>query len=81
VAPLNQPRLLADMDLLTLSDEADEYTPSRNSIREVDEVLRLGLARLEPRRARVLLLHHLGIECPLGFVEHDDVFRRDQARP
>lgn len=71
--PLNQPSFLADMDLLTRSDESNDDAPLRDSFGELDKVLGLGLVI---RAVSVRFADLFGIKRTLRFVEDQDVFRR-----
>lgn len=76
--PLHETCLLADVDLLSASDQPNHDAPLRDPLRELDEMLRLGLVAAV---FRVLRMDHLGIECTLRLIEHEHVLRRHQSWP
>ena len=55
MSPLDEASLLPDVDLLSAPDQPNNHAPRRHPLRELDEVLGLGLATLEPRRRAMFL--------------------------
>src|SRR5687768_4147365 len=67
--PLDQPALLAYVDLLAAPDQADDDTPIGNALGKLHKVLRLRLVDA----VVVSMSHadHIGVERALRFVEDE----------
>ena len=72
---MNGAAFFTDVDLLAGSDETDDDAPPRNSLGELDEMLRL---RQAVAMLWVLLSDHRRVERSLGLIEDENVLRRDE---
>ena len=77
VAPLTNSGFFSNVDLLARANQANNDTPLRDALRELDEMLRLGLVIARATLGRGNLCW---VKRPLSFVENQNVFGRYQAR-
>jgi hypothetical protein len=69
VPPLDETPLLADVDLLSTSNQTDHDAPARNPAGELDEMLRLRFRA----RMSMCLRDHIPIKCPLSLVKYENM--------
>jgi len=75
MAPLDQSGFFANVDFLAASDQAHHNTPSGDSFRKLDEMLRFGLGS---GLVDVFFRDSILIPGPLGFIEDKNVLGRNQ---